>query len=99
MNLELNEEQIYIFGSLFNEFYANRMASLKEFLANIERSLILDTLENTKGDQKKADEILGLKYTTLYEKNKKISYILSNGCLLDSFIEINAVIHKYDGGS
>ncbi len=71
MNLELNKEQINMFGSLFEEFYAVRMASLKEFLANIERSLILDTLEKTKGDQKKAAEILGLKYTTLHEKIKR----------------------------
>lgn len=71
MNLELNEEQINMYGSLFEEFYANRMTSLKEFLANIERSLILDTLEKTKGDQKKAAGILGLKYTTLHEKIKR----------------------------
>ncbi len=71
MNPELNEEQIKVFGSLFEEFYANRMASLKEFMSNIERSLILDTLEKTKGDQKKAAEILGLKYTTLHEKIKR----------------------------
>ena len=71
MNPELNNKQINIFGSLFEEFHANRMASLKEFMANIERSLILDTLEKTKGDQKKAAEILGLKYTTLHEKIKR----------------------------
>ena len=58
-------------GSLFEEFYSNRMASLKEFLANIERSLILVTLEKTNGDQRKAAEILGLKYTTLHEKIKR----------------------------
>ena len=57
--------------NIVDEFYAFRMASLKEFLANIERSLILDTLEKTKGDQKKAAEILGLKYTTLHEKIKR----------------------------
>ncbi len=39
MNPELNEEQINIFRSLFDEFYANRIGSLKEFLANIERNL------------------------------------------------------------
>ncbi len=71
MNPELNKQQINVFESLFDEFYANRMASLKEFLANIERSLILETLEKTKGDQKKAAEILGLKYTTLHEKIKR----------------------------
>ena len=71
MNLELHEEQINMLGSLFEEFYSNRMASLKEFLANIERSLILVTLEKTNGDQRKAAEILGLKYTTLHEKIKR----------------------------
>lgn len=71
MNLELNKAQINMFGSLFEEFHAIRMASLKEFLANIERSLILDTLERTKGDQRKAAKILGLKYTTLHEKIKR----------------------------
>ena len=71
MNLELNEKQINMYGSLFGAFNANRMASLKEFLANIERNLIVDTLEKTKGDQKRAAEILGLKYTTLHEKIKR----------------------------
>lgn len=71
MNLELNKAQINMFGSLFEEFHAIGMASLKEFLANIERSLILDTLERTKGDQRKAAEILGVKYTTLHEKIKR----------------------------
>ncbi len=71
MNPELNKQQTNILGSLVDEFYANRMASLKEFLANIERSLIIETLEKTKGDQKKAAEILGLKYTTLHEKIKR----------------------------
>ena len=70
MNPELFEEQIDVFGSVFEEFCTHR-GSLKEFLANIERSLILDTLEKTKGDQKKAAEILGLKYTTLHEKLKR----------------------------
>jgi len=58
-------------GSLFEEFYANRMASLKEFLADIEKSLILAALEKTKGDQKMAAEILGLKPITLHEKIKR----------------------------
>ena len=71
MNLELHEEQINMFGSLFEEFCASRMTSLKEFLANIERSLILATLDKTNGDQRKAAEILGLKYTTLHEKIKR----------------------------
>lgn len=71
MNLELHEEQLNMFESFFEEFYASRMASLKEFLANIERSLILVTLEKTDGDQKKAAEILGLKPTTLHEKIKR----------------------------
>ncbi len=71
MNLELQEEQLNKLGPFFEEFYASRMASLKEFLANIERSLILDTLEKTKGDQKKAAGILGLKPTTLHEKIKR----------------------------
>ena len=71
MNPELNKQQTNILGSLVDEFYANRPASLKEFLANVERCLIIETLEKTKGDQKKAAEILGLKYTTLHEKIKR----------------------------
>ena len=49
MNLELHEEHINVFRSLLEEFQASRMVSLKEFLANIERSFILTTLEKTKG--------------------------------------------------
>ncbi len=71
MNLELHEEQINMFRSLFEEFHSSRMVSLKEFLANIERSFILTTLEKTKGDQRKAAKILGFKYTTLHEKIKR----------------------------
>lgn len=70
MNPELHEEQMDMFGFVFEEFYAHR-GSLKEFIANIERRLILATLEKTNGDQRKTAEILGLKYTTLHEKIKR----------------------------
>ena len=71
MSTEAHEKSLNMFESLIDEFYGERMASLKEFLSHIERNLILAALERTNGDQKKAADILGIKPTTLHEKMKR----------------------------
>ena len=71
MNTEAHEKSLDMFESLIDEFYCDSMASLKEFLANIERNLIVAALGKTNGDQRKAADILGIKPTTLHEKMKR----------------------------
>ena len=71
MKSEMRENLQNLSGSLVEELSGKKNVSLREFLANIERNLIVATLEQTNGDQRKAAEILGLKYTTLHEKVKR----------------------------
>lgn len=44
---------------------------LKEFIDNLEKSIIINVLEKVYGHQKEAAKVLGMKYTTLNEKVKK----------------------------
>ena len=47
-------------------------ASLKDLVADFERTLIHSALEKTEGNQKKAAHLLRLKATTLNEKLKRL---------------------------
>lgn len=56
----------------FVEFFFNSSnVPLKRFMSIMERNIILRALDKAGGDQKKAAEILGVKYTTLNEKIKR----------------------------
>jgi DNA-binding NtrC family response regulator len=56
----------------FVEYFFNGInVPLKRFMTIMERSIILRALDKADGDQKKAAEILGVKYTTLNEKIKR----------------------------
>ncbi|MFQ6069885.1 MAG: helix-turn-helix domain-containing protein [Candidatus Aminicenantales bacterium] len=44
---------------------------LKEFIENVEKCIIVHVLSRVDGNQKRAAEILGMKYTTLNEKIKR----------------------------
>jgi DNA-binding NtrC family response regulator len=48
------------------------MASLKDLLENYERRLILDALERTRGNQRRAAAQLGCLPTTLNEKMRRL---------------------------
>jgi DNA-binding NtrC family response regulator len=50
---------------------SNGNVSLKEFIDELERRLIIQTLFRANGNRREASELLGIKYTTLHEKLKK----------------------------
>jgi len=52
-------------------FFNSSNVPLKKFMEIMERNIILRALDKANGDQKKAAEILGVKYTTLNEKIKR----------------------------
>ncbi|MFQ6108807.1 MAG: helix-turn-helix domain-containing protein [Candidatus Aminicenantales bacterium] len=52
-------------------FFLKRALPLKEFLDHLEKTIIMRALEKFKGNQKRAADELGLKYTTLNEKIKR----------------------------
>lgn len=60
-----------LFWIFMEYFFESSDISLKSFMGKIEKNIILRTLYKVNGEQKKAAEILGLKYTTLNEKIKK----------------------------
>ncbi len=49
----------------------NDRINLKEFMEQLERTILLKTLAKFNGNQKAAATFLGIKYTTLNEKVKK----------------------------
>jgi DNA-binding NtrC family response regulator len=60
-----------LFWFFMEYFFESGNIPLKNFMGKIEKNIILRTLHKVNGEQKKAAEILGLKYTTLNEKIKK----------------------------
>jgi len=60
-----------LFWLFMEYFFESSNIPLKNFMGKIEKNIILRTLYKVNGEQKKAAEILGLKYTTLNEKIKK----------------------------
>lgn len=57
--------------SFVEYFFNSSHVPLKRFMDIMERNIILRALYKVNGDQKKAAEILGVKYTTLNEKIKR----------------------------
>jgi DNA-binding NtrC family response regulator len=68
-----NEHQIKkrILWLFVEDFFNSSDISLKKFMSTMERNIILQALERAGGHQKKAAEILGVKYRTLNEKLKR----------------------------
>lgn len=60
-----------IFWFFVKYFFEQSHMPLKQFMAKIEKNIILSTLYEMNGGQKRTAEMLGLKYTTLNEKVKK----------------------------
>lgn len=60
-----------LFWLFMEYFFESSNIPLKNFMGKIEKNIILRTLYKVNGEQKKAAEMLGLKYTTLNEKIKK----------------------------
>lgn len=67
------------FDVLTEYFYLKDNTSLKDFLEEMERNIIILTLMKFNGNQKHAAKFLGIKYTTFNEKVKKHKiYILKD---------------------
>jgi len=57
---------------LFTEsFSQEKPLMLKDFIDNLERSIIINVLDRVHGHQREAAKVLGIKFTTLNEKIKK----------------------------
>jgi DNA-binding protein Fis len=63
--------RVGIYDLFLRHFDGNKPIVLKEFIDNLEKSIILNVLEKAHGNQREAAKILGVKYTTLNEKLKK----------------------------
>ena len=59
-----------LFG-LFIELFCQQPFCLKEVVEDLEKFIILNSLDKVGGNQKKAARDLGIKYTTLNEKIKR----------------------------
>ncbi len=56
---------------VFDRFCSTESLSLKEFIDDLERRLIIRMLFRANGNRREAARLLGIKYTTLHEKLKK----------------------------
>ena len=56
---------------VFDRFSSTESLSLKEFMDDLERRLIVRMLFRANGNRREAAGLLGIKYTTLHEKLKK----------------------------
>ena len=54
-----------------NKFCSVKSMSLKEFLEDFEKRLIIRILSRANGNRKKTARLLGIKYTTLHQKLRK----------------------------
>ncbi len=59
------------FFGLFIELFCQQPLCLKDFIEDLEKRIILNTLSKVGGNQKKAAKALGMKYTTLNEKVRR----------------------------
>jgi DNA-binding protein Fis len=60
-----------VFDFFVDYFCKDKPVLLKNLMDRLERGIICRVLWTTEGNQKRAAEILGIKYTTLNEKVKK----------------------------
>jgi len=63
--------RIEMYRLIVEFFCRNETLSLKDFIVNLEKCIILRSLSKVNGNQKEAAKFLGIKYTTLNEKIKK----------------------------
>lgn len=60
-----------VFDHLFEMFFSHEGAPLPEIIADMEKSILLRTLDRFNGNLKDTARFLGIKYTTLHQKMKK----------------------------
>jgi transcriptional regulator with AAA-type ATPase domain len=63
--------EMRLFWLFIEYFFMDTRIPLKELMNSLERNIIVKTLNNVHGNQKKASRVLGVKHTTLNEKIKK----------------------------
>ena len=68
-----------------NEIAAKTQVSLKDMMAEYERTLIVQALVGSAGHQRRAAAILGILPTTLHEKMKRLGIPTRTGLLRDEF--------------
>lgn len=59
------------FDSLFEYAFMNERMDLKEFLEELERTMIVKALAKFNGNRKDSARFLGIKYTTLHQKIRR----------------------------
>ena len=71
MSLEIHKAQVDPIDIFIEDSYRRKKMPLKDFLSDIELRLIVFSLNEANGNQRKAAKILGIKPTTLNEKLRK----------------------------
>ena len=71
MSLEFHKAQADPIDLFIEDSYRRKKMPLKDFLSDIELRLIVFSLNEANGNQRKAAKILGIKPTTLNEKLKR----------------------------
>jgi len=69
----LSKENMWetLLNVVFDRFCSTESLSLKEFMDDLERRLIVRMLFRANGNRRETAKLLGIKYTTLHEKLKK----------------------------
>ena len=58
-------------SSVVQRFFETAGISIKDYLSDVEKTIIISALRRTEGNQKNAADLLGIKHTTLNEKIKR----------------------------
>jgi DNA-binding NtrC family response regulator len=70
------ERKDQLFDRIIDEFIIGGEMSLKKFLSRVEINLLVLMLQKSKGNQREASKILGIKHTSLNEKMKRYNISL-----------------------
>ncbi len=88
------------FFGLFIELFCQQPLCLKEFIEDLEKRIILNTLSKVGGSQKKAAKALGMKYTTLNEKVKRYNIQFQKSPIYSPwYVERPKEVHRPSPGS
>ena len=84
--MKQRERHDQIVDRLIDEYMVKGEMPLKEFLSQVEINLLLLTLQESKGNQREAARILGVKHTTLSEKMKRYNIELYKFPVFASYV-------------
>jgi len=80
------ERRDRLFDRIIDEYMIKGEMPLKEFLCRVEINLLVLTLQKSKGNQRQAAKMLGVKHTTLSEKMKRYNIGLCKVPVYSPFI-------------